>query len=79
MGGHQKGQILQLFKSLKDLEDGIFYQRLQLKVILHTKFITDLLQAAEMLNAFIKTKVLPCCKGGNIPRSVLVMDNASSY
>lgn len=45
MVGHQKEQILQLSNSLKDLEDGVFYQHLQLKVISHTKFITDLLQA----------------------------------
>lgn len=45
MVGHQKGQSLQLSKSSKDLEDGIFYQPLQLKVISHTKFITGLSQA----------------------------------
>lgn len=31
------------------------------------------------MNAFVKTKVLPFCTGGNGPRSVLVMDNASSH
>lgn len=34
---------------------------------------------SEILNAFVKTKVLPFCTGGNGPRSVLVMDNASSH
>ena len=44
MVGHQRGQNLQLSKSSKDLEDGVSYQLLQLKVISHTKFITGLLQ-----------------------------------
>lgn len=34
---------------------------------------------SEILNAFVKTKVLPFCTGGNRPQSVLVMDNASSH
>lgn len=34
---------------------------------------------SEILNAFVKTKVLPFCTDGNGPRSVLVMDNASSH
>ena len=40
----------------------------------HHGFITS-----EILNAFVKTKILPFCTGGNRPRSVLVMDNASSH
>ena len=33
----------------------------------------------EIFNDFVKTKVLPYCAGVNGPRSVLVMDNASSH
>ena len=33
----------------------------------------------EILNAFVKNKVLSYCAGGTGPRSILVMDNASSH
>lgn len=33
----------------------------------------------EIFNEFVKTEVLPYCAGGNRPRSVLVMNNASSH
>lgn len=33
----------------------------------------------EIFNDVVKTKVLPYCAGVNGPRSVLVMDNASSH
>lgn len=33
----------------------------------------------KILNKFVKTQVLPYCAGGQGPRSVLVMDNASSH
>lgn len=33
----------------------------------------------EIFNDFVKTEVLPYCAGVNGPRSVLVMDNASSH
>ena len=34
---------------------------------------------SDILNEFVRLKALPYCAGGNGPRSVLIMDNASIH